>query len=254
MTFSGKAQHEPRAALPAGADDISDLVGLIAPFDTPLLDAIGDPRREASSTRHEWSDGHNYTKIFIDSSMVSSPMDGAALEKELDYQVIQRLREQMRALENACINGTGTHVSGRELRGILNYAPTRDAGGMLLTATLLDMCIRELRDIGGTPDTIVCSGFQKRKISSFTKTRRGGFAADRYNSDGGSLRIILSRWVPADRVLLLDCSKLQVVPLAGRSFHATRELTESSAKARVVGEYTLEVSGWHYAITNLASA
>jgi hypothetical protein len=30
------------------------LVGLISPFDTPLLDAIGSPRYSAKSTRHEW--------------------------------------------------------------------------------------------------------------------------------------------------------------------------------------------------------
>ena len=40
-----------------------------------------------------------------------------------------------------------------------------------------------------------------------------------YESDFGICRIILSRWVPSGTVLLLDSSRIEVMPLAGRSFH-----------------------------------
>jgi hypothetical protein len=54
MSFTGKATYDSGATLPELVDDVSDLVGLISPFDTPLLDAIGSPRFAARSTRHEW--------------------------------------------------------------------------------------------------------------------------------------------------------------------------------------------------------
>lgn len=40
--------------MPELAEDISDLVGIISPYETPLLDALGDSLREATSTNHEW--------------------------------------------------------------------------------------------------------------------------------------------------------------------------------------------------------
>ena len=65
-------------------------------------------------------------------------------------------------------------------------------------------------------DTIVCGGFQKRRINSFiSSTQR--FAqnttafksmVDVYESDFGICRVVLSRWVPADKVL-------HAVPLDG---------------------------------------
>ena len=54
MPFTGKATYDGGASLPELVDDVSDLVGLISPFDTPLLDAIGSPRYSAKSTHHEW--------------------------------------------------------------------------------------------------------------------------------------------------------------------------------------------------------
>ena len=54
MAFTGKATYSAGSALPELAEDVSDLIGLISPYETPLLDALGDPMREAASTHHEW--------------------------------------------------------------------------------------------------------------------------------------------------------------------------------------------------------
>lgn len=111
MSFTGKATYDAGDCLPALVDDVSDLVRLIAPFDTPLLDTIGNPRYGAKSTRHEWEGGENFTQIFTEAVTVSGSMDAVglhAVEREFDYQVIQRLREQMRSLEHMVICGAGT--------------------------------------------------------------------------------------------------------------------------------------------------
>jgi hypothetical protein len=54
MAFTGKATYSAGSALPELAEDVSDLIGLISPYETPLLDALGDPMKEAASTHHEW--------------------------------------------------------------------------------------------------------------------------------------------------------------------------------------------------------
>ena len=54
MAFTGKATYSAGVNLPELAEDVSDLVHLITPHETPLLDMLGDPLREATSTRHEW--------------------------------------------------------------------------------------------------------------------------------------------------------------------------------------------------------
>ncbi len=54
MAFTGKATYSAGANLPELAEDVSDLIGIVSPSETPLLDALGDPIREAASTHHEW--------------------------------------------------------------------------------------------------------------------------------------------------------------------------------------------------------
>ena len=54
MAFTGKATYSAGTTLPELAEDVSDLVGIVSPYETPLLNALGDPMREATSTHHEW--------------------------------------------------------------------------------------------------------------------------------------------------------------------------------------------------------
>ena len=54
MAFTGKATYSSGTTLPELAEDVSDLVGIVSPYETPLLDALGDPLRSAMSTHHEW--------------------------------------------------------------------------------------------------------------------------------------------------------------------------------------------------------
>jgi hypothetical protein len=102
----------------------------------------------------------------------------------------------------------------------------------------------------GQVDLIVVNGYQKRVISQFGAQARA-YAADDprftsqvavYESDFGVQRVVLSRWVPRDAVLLLDSGRLSVMPLAGRSFHyRPLAATGDFEKGQVLGEYTLEM-------------
>ena len=74
MAFTGKATYSAGVTLPEIAEDVSDLIGIISPSEVPLLDAIGDPLREAKSTYHEWlEDSLVPNKDTISDSSISDP-------------------------------------------------------------------------------------------------------------------------------------------------------------------------------------
>jgi hypothetical protein len=54
MSFTGKATYSADSTLPEVAEDVSDLVAIASPHETPLLDALGDAIRPARTTVHEW--------------------------------------------------------------------------------------------------------------------------------------------------------------------------------------------------------
>ena len=54
MAFTGKATYAAGVDLPELVEDVSDVIGLVSPYETPLLDHLGDAKRVATSTMHEW--------------------------------------------------------------------------------------------------------------------------------------------------------------------------------------------------------
>ncbi|MEO1534039.1 MAG: DUF5309 family protein [Planctomycetota bacterium] len=54
MAFTGKATYGAGADLPELVKDVSDIIGIVSPYETPLLDHVGDAKRSAQSTVHEW--------------------------------------------------------------------------------------------------------------------------------------------------------------------------------------------------------
>jgi hypothetical protein len=54
MAFTGKATYSAGTALPELAEDVADVVSIVSPHETPLLDVLGDPLHSAQSTHHEW--------------------------------------------------------------------------------------------------------------------------------------------------------------------------------------------------------
>ena len=103
---------------------------------------------------------------------------------------------------------------------------------------------------GNKPDVILCGGAQKRRINAFIQaTQRFAPGDERfknlvsvYESDFGTCRVLLSRYVPADAMLFLDSTKIAVVPLAGRSFqYKALAVTGDYVSGELIGEYTLEL-------------
>ncbi len=369
MAFTGKATYSAGTTLPELAEDVSDLIGIVSPYEVPLLDALGDPLREASSSHHEWleddllpnkdavddstftdpatdtdfvvdngdrfqagdqiqiegseelmlvtsistntltvvrgyagttaedlvdnkvinilgnaalegadkpsarftnrSRRSNYTQIFTSTVEVSGTDMAASqlgLADELDYQKQERLRELIRDLENTVVNGgqpasnpEGSGSVRRSMNGIIQHLSTNvlhdnDTGHPSddnLDEASINYLLRQIwENSNGNVDLILVNGFQKRKINAFTSSSRSYGANDTtftdminvYESDFGVCRIVTSRWMPQDAVLLLDSSRINVVPLAGRSFHFKPLASSGDYECgELIGEYTLEL-------------
>jgi hypothetical protein len=388
MPFTGKATYDAGATLPEIAEDVADVIGLISPHETPLLDHLGDPRAPARSTVHEWledallpntdlinqttftpsataatqitvdngprfrigdqvrADGskevmlvtaiatnqltvirgyggttaealadnkkliilgnaalegadkdasrqtartrrRNFLQIFSTTVEVSGSQQAAAtigVRDELDYQMQERLRELLRDLENCVLNGVapaatqeGSSTVRRTMNGIIPLITTNkfapNAGGIPagdggsqneLNEAVLNAALRMIwEQSAGSVDTIVVNGTQKRRINQFIGQSRGYAPGDTsfkdlvsvYESDFGVCRVVLSRWMPSDALLLLDSSRASVLPLAGRSFQFKRLASAGDAEiGQVIGEYTLELmnEGAHGVIRSLA--
>jgi len=210
----------------------------------------------------------NYSQIFTATVEVSGSqlaVRPVGISDELDYQKNQRMRELLRDLENCVINGRaagstpeGSSTTRRTLRGLVpSISTNRFSPGTngfpvdtALSEAQLNLALREMwRASSGRVDLIVVGGPEKRAINNFAASSRRFDAADDrfkqlfslYESDFGVCRIVLSRNVPPGTVLLLDSSRIEVMPLTGRSFHyKPLARTGDRESGQVVGEYTLE--------------
>jgi len=211
----------------------------------------------------------NWTQIFTSACRVSGSdlaVRKLAVSDELDYQKQERLRELLRDLEGTVVNGTspsanpqGSETVRRTMKGIIPSLSTNIFSPGVgdfpsdsdLTEAQLNLALRRIWERASSRvDTIAVNGYQKRRINSFITSTRAYGPADAayrdmvsvYESDFGVCRVILCRAVPADALLLLDSSRVDVVPLAGRSFHYKPLASSGDYEAgEVIGEYTLEL-------------
>ena len=211
----------------------------------------------------------NYTQIFTSTVEVSGSelaVRQLGVRDELDYQKVQRTRELLRDLENSVINGRapaanpeGSATVRRTMRGLRSFITSNvfqpNVNGfpadVTLTEAQLNFALRAIwQNSNGHVDLIVVGGQEKRAINQFvaanrrftpqSDTYRDHVAA--YESDYGVCRIVMSRWVPLGHVFLLDSSRIEVMPLSGRSFHyKPLAATGDRDAGQVIGEYTLEL-------------
>ena len=230
----------------------------------------GDDRPDARFTSRVRK--RNYTQIFTAGVEVSGSMLASrqiAVADEIDYQKQERLRELLRDLENCVLNGVaapanpqGNATTRRTLAGIIPGIATNQfvpgAGGFPagggsgtdLNEALINTAMRTIWEQSqGRIDTIVVGGAMKRRINSFLSAARTATPSETrfrdlvsvYESDFGACRVLLSRWMPGDTVLFLDSSRVEVLPLRGRSFfYKPLAATGDRESGQVIGEYTLE--------------
>lgn len=206
----------------------------------------------------------NYCQIFKKDVIVSGTQQAVrhlgGVGNEYDYQLVQRTKESVRDLEKAVIqsklsgNSIGSASAYRTMRGLWDFISTNATSTGTLNPTVVDNVIQNAWDQGATDtDIIVCDAAWKRVIDGFNDTRvevmQGGGQENTYRRrisfyEGtfGTHRVVLSRWMPTTSMMVISSSRVQVLPLTGRSYQFIPVArTGDSEKGMVLGEYTLEV-------------
>jgi len=207
----------------------------------------------------------NYTMIFkkdvIVSGTVRSVNQLGGISDEWDYQIQKKLRENLRDLEKAVIlsrlsgNTLGSASAIRTFAGLLQQINTNNPTAAInLTASTLTAEIKKAWDQGGTDiDLIVCGDKVKNVIDNFNDTRiqvvqgtgedfRFRNLVSVFECTYGSLPLMLTRWMPPTRYMIVSTQRIAIAPLQGRSFQFEEVArTGDSNKGMLLGEYTLEV-------------
>jgi len=83
MPFNGLATYDNFEGI---GEDVSDLVAFLAPFETPLLDALGTADRPATNVKHEWlEDTLNPTTDVVSTAVASATGQSGLNVAHSDY-------------------------------------------------------------------------------------------------------------------------------------------------------------------------
>ena len=153
--------------------------------------------------------------------------------------------------------GTGTHI------------PSDDGTDRTMTLAMIDTAMQAAYEDGGQPNMLVVSPAKKAAFSDLNSgsvaTNQINYTAPReaaivgsvslYLSDFGQLDVVIDRFMPSDRVYLLDSDYASICTLPNRNFDV-QELakTGDAEKFQIITEWTLKVSApkAHGAVYNLS--
>jgi hypothetical protein len=119
-----------------------------------------------------------------------------------------------------------------------------------LTETKLNELLQEVWEAGGQIDVVLVNGFNKRTISSWASSRIRTDRAERtagdyivyYESEFGTVEIMLNRWLDKGDVIGISTGEMGIGPLPNRQW-SSRYVPSSldGTWYEVLGEYTQEI-------------
>ena len=249
---------------------------------TTKMYIIANPYTDVSEASDDISQSRskkkNFMQIFeraVAIAQTRKNMDMEAVTDELQLQIKYRTLEIKRELDMSIINaygrGEGVAPTGdfemRTMCGLIQLIRDPDldatnedttvisASSAALTLAHLNSLCYKVFDQGGMDETadpiLVVGPKQQRIIAAFEKElrrveqgeRTTGYYRDVFLSDMGvELPVVMDRWLPADMVMLLDRSRVWLVPLQGDSWHIEKMAkTGRTEKWQLSGQYTIEL-------------
>lgn len=208
---------------------------------------------------------HNWTQITSYVFGISGTQEATSqygLESEYSYQLEKAMKSIKIQQEQILLNSTSSTggmgstcaTGARQMTGLIDCLRTNvqtgSAGSCALTESLFNALLQTIFENGnGYPDIAFVNGFNKRRISSFatannrtidmtngTKLRNTVTA---YESDFGTIDIVLDRWVGKGTIPVLQMDKFKIAYLRKPKVQQLG-ITGDSKEAMIVTEYTLQ--------------
>jgi uncharacterized protein YaaQ len=220
---------------------------------------------------------NNYCQIFEDAVIIAGDAEAvlkAGVPSEVALQAADRMIELMRELDNSIIMGVVNEAAPsdtvyRSMGGVIEFLTLANGNSNSTNEATSEQVIndmyRQAYNDGGNPNLLVVNQSQMKVISTFNADKiriapgvnMAGVFVTKFMTDlGQELDILLDRWMPDDTAVLLDTSRLMVVPLTSRSFGMkVIAPTGDAEKRQILGDYTIEIRNpleAHAIHTNLA--
>jgi len=218
-----------------------------------------DQSADLSTTRTE---KENYCQIFEEGIAIAGDAQAvtkAGVPDEIGHQSAQRLMEKVRELNTTIIQGiisssAGSSTVYRTMKGLIEFLSASDGNvtttSEAISPDVINQMYQDAFDDGGEPSVLALSQVQMRKLSNFDADKVrivpgsgmvGRFVTQYMTDLGKPLEIVIDRWIPSDTVMLLDPSRITVVPLVNRAFGIEPTAkTGDAVKRQIIGDYTLE--------------
>jgi len=208
---------------------------------------------------------HNWTQITNYVFSISGTQEATShygLESEYSFQlekamkIVKIMQEQILLNSTSSTGGMGSvcATAARAMTGLINCIQTNvqtgSGGSCALTETLFNNLLQTIFENGnGRPDVAFANGYQKRRISAFssnntrfinmqgTATLRNTITA--YESDFGTISVILDRWIPKAVVPVLQMDRFKIAYLR-KPFVQQLGIRGDSKDAQLITEYTME--------------
>lgn len=227
--------------------------------ETPVVgvgQAMAEGGDAGSAVMIDRQNRYNMTQIFGPRVVQVSGSENAVQKygltgTEFDHQVANRVKEIAIMLEQAILYGTRTENSSTGIRtmgGITNFVTTNvDNTTTLITETALLNQLQACYDAGGFPDRLVTGSKQKRNLSAINEgqiryvqdTNVRGQKVERYESDFGSISLVLDRWCRTSDLFIFGRDQATVKTLRPLQFEPLAK-TGDSTKGQILAEKTFE--------------
>lgn len=242
---------------------------------------VGQPKADTTDYSDDISNARtrrkNYTQVFergIRIAETREHIDLYAVSDELKLQTKYRTYEVKRELNNAILNswayasaGYSPDLETRTMAGIIQQIRDYDLDGTkedttvsnassgALTITRINDLCKVIYDCGGFDDQsnccIIVGPYQARVISLLEegRIRRAsnelivGSYANKVKTDlGFDLDVIIDRFMPNGSLLILDRSRVKLMPLQGDAWHLEKMAKTGRTQGyQLSGQYTVEV-------------
>lgn len=170
-----------------------------------------------------------------------------------DHEVGKKFKELAIRFERSLVHGQRSISGGADKRfmgGLLYYITTNTVSNTKANAAVaIGDLIKKAYDAGGTPSTLMVSPAVKVAISRnvdvagrrTTRTETtGGSVIDQFESDFGTVNLVVNRFFPQTKGILLQEEYITKKVLDGY-FHELLAKTGDADKGEIVGEFSLEV-------------
>ena len=217
---------------------------------------------------------YNYVQLMEDALKFTSTEKAIRKyveQNSVDAQMSRAMRTWWIGWEKALLFGrkvAPTNSVAGAMDGILVRLSTNSyaKSGAYLTEDHIRTALRDCWNAGGNPTHILCNAFQKERISTFLDNQRettrtdttAGSIVKSYESEYGTVDIVLDRWMPTDTVLIIQKDLIGFGPFKD---HATKAInlpitTGFTDTWQIIGGYTAETraESAHAKITGLATS